>query len=156
MVVCAHCNCMAGLREACSHVAALLFLLDANSQVRKSLSCTSLPCYWLPPTFKSVPFARICDIDFTAPQRKHKKVLDQATPASSSSATIPSTTVSSNVKPSADDLDGLYKTLSTGKAAILSLIPGYCRVSYLPSQGSYRTLGQSCQSIPCWTTSNAT
>ena len=29
LVICAHCNCMAGLWEACSHVAALLFLLDA-------------------------------------------------------------------------------------------------------------------------------
>ena len=63
LVICAHCNCMAGLGEACSHVAALLFLLDANTQQKKNLSCTSQPCYWLPPTFKNVPFAKICDID---------------------------------------------------------------------------------------------
>lgn len=44
LVVCGHCNCVAGLGEACSHISALLFTLDANSQVKKSMSCTSLPC----------------------------------------------------------------------------------------------------------------
>ena len=48
VVVCAHCDCMAGREEACSHIAALLFTLDANTQVKKSLSCTSVPCYCLP------------------------------------------------------------------------------------------------------------
>ena len=43
-VLCAHCNCMAGLGEACSHIAAVLFALEANVQARKSMSCTSLPC----------------------------------------------------------------------------------------------------------------
>ena len=70
LVISAHCNC---LGEACSHVAALLFLLEANSQLKKSLPCTSQPCYWLPPTFKNVPFAKICDIDFMSAQRKRKK-----------------------------------------------------------------------------------
>ena len=43
-VLCAHCNCMAGLGEACSHIAAVLFVLEANVQARKSMSCMSLPC----------------------------------------------------------------------------------------------------------------
>ena len=34
-VACAHCNCMAGLGEACSHIAAVLFVLDANLQAKK-------------------------------------------------------------------------------------------------------------------------
>ena len=99
LVVCAHCNCMAGLGEACSHIAALLFTLEANSQVKKSLSCTSLPCYWLPPTFKSVPFARICDIDFTAPQTKQRKLCDDQQ-VSTPPASIPT----SDMKPSASEL----------------------------------------------------
>ena len=49
-VLCAHCNCMAGLGEACSHIAAVLFALETNVQARKSMSCTSLPCSWLPPS----------------------------------------------------------------------------------------------------------
>ena len=31
-VVCAHCNCMAGLGEVCSHVAAVLFTAEANKE----------------------------------------------------------------------------------------------------------------------------
>ena len=124
LVVCAHCNCMAGLGEACSHIAALLFTLEANSQVKKSLSCTSLPCYWLPPTFKSVPFARICDIDFTAPQTKQRKLCDDQQ-VSTPPASIPT----SDMKPSASELNSLFKTLSeTGKPAILSIVPGFCDV----------------------------
>ena len=56
-------------------IAALLFTLDANSQIRKGLSCTSLPCYWLPPTFKSVAFARINDIRFVIPKRSIRNLL---------------------------------------------------------------------------------
>ena len=49
-VLCAHCTCMAGLGEACSHVAALLFTIEANTRYRNSVSCTSQLCAWLPPT----------------------------------------------------------------------------------------------------------
>ena len=56
VIICAHCNCMAGLGEACSHVAAILFCLDANVHARNSMSCTSMPCSWLPPSFKTVPY----------------------------------------------------------------------------------------------------
>ena len=73
MVVCAHCTCMAGLGEACSHIAALLFTVKANTQVKKRTACTSLPCSWLPPTFCSVPYAQLSDIDFSTPQQKRKK-----------------------------------------------------------------------------------
>ena len=38
-VVCAHCDCMAGLGEACSHIAAVLFALEANTQVKKAHPC---------------------------------------------------------------------------------------------------------------------
>ena len=62
--LCAHCNCIAGLGEACSHIAAVLFVLEANVQARKSMSCLSLPCSWLPPSFQSVPSASIAQIEF--------------------------------------------------------------------------------------------
>ena len=42
-VLCAHCTCMAGAGEACSHIASVLFTLDLNTQM-KQFSCTSLPC----------------------------------------------------------------------------------------------------------------
>lgn len=49
-VVYAHCNCMAGLGEVCSHVAAVLFTAEVNTQVKNCTSSTSFPCAWLPCT----------------------------------------------------------------------------------------------------------
>ena len=69
MVICAHCTCMAGLGEACSHVSALLFAVQSN------LSCTSKLCSWLPPSHASVEYAPIADIDFISPQQKRRKLL---------------------------------------------------------------------------------
>ncbi|XP_076090454.1 uncharacterized protein LOC143062652 isoform X1 [Mytilus galloprovincialis] len=46
-VVAAHCDCMAGLSEVCSHVAALLFKIEAAGRLgytRKA--CTEEPCKW--------------------------------------------------------------------------------------------------------------
>ena len=116
VVVCAHCDCMAGLGEACSHIAALLFTLDANTQVKKGLSCTSVSCYWLPPTFKSVPFARIYDIDFTTPQKKKRKLLDLQIHPPTNAITTPSPLnlpiPTTNVKASETELECLYKAHS--------------------------------------------
>ncbi len=136
-MVCGHCNCVAGLGEACSHrIAALLFTLDANSQVKKSMSCTSLPCYWLPSTFKTIPFARICDINFSAPQKKYIKLLDnKQVPSNASSSEVTSPVSASDVKPSESELINFYKALSeTGtKPAILSIVPAFCE-AYVPLQ----------------------
>ena len=57
IVVGTHCTCMAGLGEACSHIAALLFTLEGNTKMKKNVTCTSLPRSWLPPSFQSVPYA---------------------------------------------------------------------------------------------------
>ncbi|KAG0421870.1 hypothetical protein HPB47_002265 [Ixodes persulcatus] len=44
----AHCTCMAGLGEACSHVAALLFLIEADIKFGvTSPSSTSAECLWI-------------------------------------------------------------------------------------------------------------
>ena len=60
--------CMAGLGEACAHVAAVLFGAEANSITKRQFTSTSLPCSWLPATFRSVKFAEIKAIDFSTPQ----------------------------------------------------------------------------------------
>ena len=66
-VLCVHCTCMAGLGEVCSeslcsHVAAILFTIDANAQLKNNTASTSLPCSWLPPTFQYVTYSEIVDI----------------------------------------------------------------------------------------------
>ena len=53
----AHCTCMAGLGEVCSHVGGLLFYLLACSDHLQKFStdaCTSNLCSWLPPSAKEI------------------------------------------------------------------------------------------------------
>ena len=61
---------LAGLGEACSHVVAVLFAAQTNTLTKHQFSSTSLPCSWLPPSFQSVKFDEICNIDFTTPKSK--------------------------------------------------------------------------------------
>ena len=44
VVAAAHCTCIAGIGEVCSHIAGVLFAAEANTQVKQQQSCTSLPC----------------------------------------------------------------------------------------------------------------
>lgn len=53
-VLSAHCTCMAGLGEACSHIAAVLFTAETNTCAKSQFSSTSLPRSWLPPSFQSI------------------------------------------------------------------------------------------------------
>ena len=46
----AHCDCMAGLGEACSHVGSLLFYLEAASRINSSKTVTQEKAYWLLPS----------------------------------------------------------------------------------------------------------
>ena len=73
-IMCAHCTCMAGLGEVCSHISAVLFAVDYNTRMKNSTSATSLPCAWLPPTMQKVPYAQLCDIDFTSSKQKKLKL----------------------------------------------------------------------------------
>ncbi len=42
-IICAHCKCMAGLGEACSHIAALLFAVEVHNRLKDTFF-TSQPC----------------------------------------------------------------------------------------------------------------
>ncbi len=65
---------MAGLGEACSHIAALLFTVEVHNHL-KDTSCNSQPCQWLSPSMKNVQYVPISDICFTAPATKQKRLL---------------------------------------------------------------------------------
>lgn len=41
-VLTAHCNCMAGIAESCSHIAAVLFTVDASVRIRDSQTPTQV------------------------------------------------------------------------------------------------------------------
>ena len=128
MVICAHCTCMAGLGEACSHISALLFAVEANTRVQSNLSCTSKLCSWLPPSKAGVEYAPVTNIDFTSPQQKRRKLLSTGVDTSNkfeACNSMVSPRVSS--KPTPKEYDNLYRTLSESKAVILSITPGYCK-----------------------------
>ena len=88
----------------------------------------SLPCSWLPPTFKNVPFAQIADIGFSVPdQRKKRRVWPEK-----HINDTPSTSKKRNITPSSLELDDFYKKLSeSGKPVLLSLVPTYSK-AYVP------------------------
>ncbi|KAK7476327.1 hypothetical protein BaRGS_00032445 [Batillaria attramentaria] len=55
-ILTAHCRCQAGLGETCSHVAALLFTVEATVRIRDSTTVTQKPAYWNMPNFKEVAY----------------------------------------------------------------------------------------------------
>ena len=56
---------MTGLGETCSHVASLLWAIEAGIQIRNSMTVTQKKSYWvLPTSIKEVPYAPIREIKF--------------------------------------------------------------------------------------------
>ena len=117
-VITAHCTCMGGLGEVCSHVAAVLFAAEANSLTKLQFSSTSLPCSWLPPTFRSVNFSEINGIDFSTPQHKRKlSTIGEFAPKSKKYTILP---------PTEEQLKNHYANIiqTSGKPSLLSLVSG--------------------------------
>uniref|UniRef100_A0A224Z0X7 Inhibitor of growth protein 3 n=1 Tax=Rhipicephalus zambeziensis TaxID=60191 RepID=A0A224Z0X7_9ACAR len=76
----AHCTCMAGLGEACSHIGALLFYLEAAANFRDSQACTDKDNAWLPPYLNSVPCLPVSHIDFASVIAKKRRLDEQQAP----------------------------------------------------------------------------
>lgn len=69
----AHCNCMAGLSEVCSHAAAILFYLHARpNKCDEPVACTSQLAQWPIPPLKNVEMVEVRSMDFV--RKKEKKV----------------------------------------------------------------------------------
>lgn len=70
-------GCEAGLAESCSHVASVLFYIEAWNRPHGKLACTQVKCSWLLPTYvNKVEYARVKDIDFKS-AKKLKENLDE-------------------------------------------------------------------------------
>ena len=65
---------MAGLGETCSHIAAVLFYLEAAARIQgTSTTCTQEASQWVIPSYlKSVEYVPIKEIDFTSAKGKKK------------------------------------------------------------------------------------
>ena len=71
-ILCAHCNCMAGLGKSCSHMGALLFALKAVMKIRKFQTVGVEKVYpFLPSSENKVKFVQ--QIAFTSARtKKHR------------------------------------------------------------------------------------
>ena len=76
VINCGHCTCMAGVGEACSHVAATLLLIEMMCRNRRGTdgddACTSILCQWKKTTHKVV-FAKNKDIEYVNFKTKKRK-----------------------------------------------------------------------------------
>ena len=70
-VLLVHCTgCKAGLAETCSHVAGLLFYIEAWARLHGQLACTQMKCSWIIPScVKEVPCAPISEIYFKSARK---------------------------------------------------------------------------------------
>jgi len=152
--MCAHCDCMAGLGEVCSHVGAILFYIEATHRIK---SCTEVPCAWnMPSSVDSIPYARIADIDFVKPKSiimpmkrgAHcnndcdmltnpadiELTTDAAKPSSSSRVGSLNPNLVSTTE---NEASSFFDSVLKHKPCILSLLSPYCD-SYIPN-GSEET-----------------
>ena len=71
-VCCAHCNCMAGLSEACSHIGAVLFALEAGVRMRQSVTCTQEKGKRLMPAYvREIPYLPVAEMDMSSARKRH-------------------------------------------------------------------------------------
>ena len=75
-VCCAHCNCMAGLGEVCTHIAAIMFYVEAVYRFEEAKTCTQGLCAWNVPTMKKIEYLLIKEIDFVSAKGKKRKLDD--------------------------------------------------------------------------------
>ena len=77
-ICCAHCNYMAGLGETCTHVAAMLFYLEAVVRMKGTRTCTQSQCAWVIPSYvKSVYYQPIKILTSHLPTHRKKRKFDE-------------------------------------------------------------------------------
>ena len=127
----AHClGCKAGLSETCSHVASVLFYIEAWTRIRGKLACTQVKCTWLLPSFvKDVPYAKMRDINLTSATKLKADLdekIDNLGEAQATSFTGSRRELTVQV-PTETEMNTLYESLDKSKIkpVALSLIKPY-------------------------------
>lgn len=151
-ICCAHCNCMAGLGEVCTHVAAVLFFLETSTRLNERNTCTQEKCQWVVPGFqKEIPYSPVKAIDFTSARGKKTKIDSVLSMASEPtqmpvSTPSPSSNTAAVKSPDSCELRSLFQTLSEcgTKPAVLSVVFPYAN-NYTPKSS------QSCFPQPLQT-----
>ena len=118
----AHCNCMAGLGEACSHVGAILFACETAVKMRDSVTCTQELSKWLPTHKKKVPYLEVNQVNFSSAKRQYHELAsdkeNMPTAAKRRTAVTP---------PTLSEVSEFFKILSNSnvKSAVLSVVSPY-------------------------------
>ncbi|XP_052806677.1 uncharacterized protein LOC128235930 [Mya arenaria] len=135
----AHCNCMAGLGEACTHIAALLFSISAAVQIRDSQTCTQSAAYWkiIPASVKTIRYKTVSNINFTSAKTAKKHFDDNLQCMNNGEIPVTNTPSVRKVKtPRASEADfmSFCQKLSVlkSKPAVLSVIEPYA-ADYVPT-----------------------
>lgn len=83
-VITAHCTCIAGLGEVCSHVAATLYAIESMVRYKNSSSRTDVLCQWNRPTLSTaiIKNPQIRHMDFAIKPRVAKSYCDGLLPFS--------------------------------------------------------------------------
>ena len=126
---------MAGLGETCSHIAAILFHLEAVVRIQGTKStCTQEKCQWIIPSYlKNVEYLPIKNIDFTSAHGKKRKLDEAISFGDQDTATAPHQVKARAKEPTQSEMETLFANLSCGgaKPLILSLVP-QCSEDYVP------------------------
>ncbi|MCL4144766.1 UNVERIFIED_CONTAM: hypothetical protein GTU68_057373 [Idotea baltica] len=115
VIISAHCDCMAGLGETCSHVGALLWAVESATQHKNNLTVTDKVCYWnMPTSIKKVLPCQVRNMKFN----NNLDIQTKEPQAQSSSSSSDITQLNDFVKQLAE---------KAPNAAILSVLPEYCQ-----------------------------
>ena len=78
----AHCNCMAGLGETCTHVGAILFEVRRLVKIESTKTVTEKPAYWVVPSIVQgkVNPKPLHELDFSS-KKALKRRIDSELPA---------------------------------------------------------------------------
>ena len=125
-----HCNCMAGLYEACSHVGPLLFSIEASVRMRQLVTCTQEKSKWVKPSYvREIPYIPVCEMDLSSAKQRHSTLGEQgpATPNPRERGNVQATT--------AEEQANFFESISNCgiKAAILSIVAPY-NAAFVPDE----------------------